>query len=299
MPETAARGVYAAQAALLADRRAVCPTSRDHQGDPSPHPSPFVRDPSCGRRRRSPCRSSDAGTRRHRHHRGVHARHRDTPPEHVPAPSACMSSLRAPCPTLRCVLTRVIALAAIEWASGCAHPGGPQPTTLLPSPVSSSPARPSQLPPASIWGAMCVAHGALPDPGCKVRRHVTASIHRRAFTDYGLSPGQPRGAFEVDHLIPLELGGDNTIGNLWSEAAEPRPDRGRLVVDLARPRRLGPLGLSSTAPPRDSSRPRRLWRAGSSRPGPSRESPAVENRAADLGAERERDRTSMRRRDLR
>jgi hypothetical protein len=57
----------------------------------------------------------------------------------------------------------------------------------------------------------------------KARRHVVSSIHRRAFTDYGLSPEQPRGAFEVDHLIPLELGGDNTIENLWPEAAEPRP----------------------------------------------------------------------------
>jgi hypothetical protein len=31
---------------------------------------------------------------------------------------------------------------------------------------------------------------------------------------------QPRGAYEVDHLIPLELGGDNVIANLWPEAAE-------------------------------------------------------------------------------
>ena len=29
--------------------------------------------------------------------------------------------------------------------------------------------------------------------------------------------------FEVDHLIPLELGGDNSIANLWPEAAEPTP----------------------------------------------------------------------------
>jgi 5-methylcytosine-specific restriction endonuclease McrA len=30
---------------------------------------------------------------------------------------------------------------------------------------------------------------------------------------------QQHGAFEVDHLIPLELGGDNVIANLWPEAA--------------------------------------------------------------------------------
>jgi hypothetical protein len=39
----------------------------------------------------------------------------------------------------------------------------------------------------------------------------------------GISYPQPRGAYEVDHLIPLELGGDNTIANLWPEAADPVP----------------------------------------------------------------------------
>jgi hypothetical protein len=57
----------------------------------------------------------------------------------------------------------------------------------------------------------------------KARRRVSAAVHRRAFFDYGLVFPQPRGAFEVDHLIPLELGGDNTIENLWPEAADPRP----------------------------------------------------------------------------
>jgi hypothetical protein len=55
------------------------------------------------------------------------------------------------------------------------------------------------------------------------RRRVSAAVHRRAFSNYGLPFPQPRGFFEVDHLIPLELGGDNTIENLWPEAAEPRP----------------------------------------------------------------------------
>jgi hypothetical protein len=31
------------------------------------------------------------------------------------------------------------------------------------------------------------------------------------------------GAYEVDHLVSLELGGSNGIANLWPEAAEPRP----------------------------------------------------------------------------
>lgn len=83
--------------------------------------------------------------------------------------------------------------------------------------------------------------GALSDPACTPgavmtkdldiichrgthdRRHVGASVHKQAFTEYGYSFPQARGAFEVDHLIPLELGGDNTIENLWAEPASPKP----------------------------------------------------------------------------
>jgi hypothetical protein len=57
----------------------------------------------------------------------------------------------------------------------------------------------------------------------KERRRVSSEVHRLAFTEYGFTYPQPPGAFEVDHLIPLELGGDNTISNLWPEAADPAP----------------------------------------------------------------------------
>jgi hypothetical protein len=89
--------------------------------------------------------------------------------------------------------------------------------------------------------AACKNHGALPDAACTPgavmtkdldvichhatheRRHVEASAHRLAFTEYGYAYPQARGAFEVDHLIPLELGGDNAIANLWAEPANPKP----------------------------------------------------------------------------
>jgi hypothetical protein len=57
----------------------------------------------------------------------------------------------------------------------------------------------------------------------KERRRVSSEVHRQAFAEYGFTYPQPRGAFEVDHLIPLELGGDNVITNLWPEAAMPMP----------------------------------------------------------------------------
>jgi hypothetical protein len=55
------------------------------------------------------------------------------------------------------------------------------------------------------------------------RRHVRAATHEAVFTSYGYPYPPAPGAFEVDHLIPLALGGDNTEANLWPEPAEPLP----------------------------------------------------------------------------
>jgi hypothetical protein len=81
----------------------------------------------------------------------------------------------------------------------------------------------------------------LPDPACtpgavmttdlrvvchestRVRRHVDPVVHREAYQEYGYVFPQAPGRFEVDHLIPLELGGDNTIENLWPQPASPAP----------------------------------------------------------------------------
>lgn len=49
-------------------------------------------------------------------------------------------------------------------------------------------------------------------------RDVPYSLKRRIYSAYGVGR-HPRGAFEVDHLIPLELGGSNAAANLWPEAA--------------------------------------------------------------------------------
>jgi Protein of unknown function (DUF3761) len=47
-------------------------------------------------------------------------------------------------------------------------------------------------------------------------RHVTVTTKKRVFAEYGISYDTHRD-FEVDHLIPLELGGSNDIRNLWPE----------------------------------------------------------------------------------
>lgn len=46
-------------------------------------------------------------------------------------------------------------------------------------------------------------------------RHVTTSTKRLVFARYAITPS---GAYEVDHLISLELGGSNDVGNLWPQS---------------------------------------------------------------------------------
>ncbi len=47
-------------------------------------------------------------------------------------------------------------------------------------------------------------------------RNVPSSERAAVFAAYGII-NPPSGAYEVDHLVSLELGGSNDIGNLWPE----------------------------------------------------------------------------------
>lgn len=53
-------------------------------------------------------------------------------------------------------------------------------------------------------------------PGyAKSVRNVSSATKREIFTRYGTV--DTPGTYEVDHLISLELGGSNDVGNLWPE----------------------------------------------------------------------------------
>jgi hypothetical protein len=50
----------------------------------------------------------------------------------------------------------------------------------------------------------------------KLVRDVPAAVKREAYAEYGRSKEKGK-CCEVDHLIPLELGGSNRLKNLWPE----------------------------------------------------------------------------------
>ena len=54
-------------------------------------------------------------------------------------------------------------------------------------------------------------------------RDVTAEQYHEIYGEYGVPYPEPAGTYELDHLIPLELGGDNANANLWPEPASPAP----------------------------------------------------------------------------
>lgn len=60
-------------------------------------------------------------------------------------------------------------------------------------------------------------------PGyAKKVRNVPSGVKRQAYARYGIAQ-RANGEFEVDHLISLELGGSNSIRNLWPESFMTHP----------------------------------------------------------------------------
>lgn len=53
-------------------------------------------------------------------------------------------------------------------------------------------------------------------------RNVSQAIKEQAYREYGITSREP-GEYEVDHLISLELGGSNSVKNLWPESFRTEP----------------------------------------------------------------------------
>ena len=98
-------------------------------------------------------------------------------------------------------------------------------------------------PPIRTKTVDCVVNGNLPDPQCtpgaiflnvtkeqtcvqgysKTVRSVSVSLKKKVYREYNILYPPPFGTYELDHYIPLALGGSNDISNLWPFAADPRP----------------------------------------------------------------------------
>lgn len=60
-------------------------------------------------------------------------------------------------------------------------------------------------------------------PGYSKRvRNVPIEVKRQAYANYGIRTHEP-GKYEVDHLVGLQLGGSNSIKNLWPQSFRTQP----------------------------------------------------------------------------
>ena len=88
---------------------------------------------------------------------------------------------------------------------------GQQPKPLLPDP---------KLTPGDAFD-VTIEDTCTPGYSKKVRA-VTAKLKRQAYFQYGITSWEP-GDYQVDHLIPLSLGGSNSIRNLWPQSYTTSP----------------------------------------------------------------------------
>lgn len=96
-------------------------------------------------------------------------------------------------------------IAALLWAPHT-EPASPRCTaTELPDPSCTSGA----IDPSATLAVIC-------GTSTETRRHVTTATKRAALAEYGVAWAD-RASVEVDHQIPLELGGANDISNLWAQ----------------------------------------------------------------------------------
>ncbi len=117
-------------------------------------------------------------------------------------------------PALAAAILSVFTLAAAAGILSCAPASHATPGLA---------ARPNpQLTPGEIFENATVelvcAHGY-----ARRMRHVLPEQYVQVFAAYRIDFPQPVGQYELDHLIPLELGGDNSNRNLWPQPAAPRP----------------------------------------------------------------------------
>lgn len=144
-------------------------------------------------------------------------------------------------------------------ASSAPPPASTAPPSSRPAPASPSATRSGSLQwqgqvalpdhaltPGAVFAGVTASQVCTPG-WAAAHRDVTDSERYAVFAEYGI-PYAQHDNYEVDHLIPLELGGSNDIGNLWPEpqaGTAGYPSKDRLENHLHDLVCAGSLGLRS------------------------------------------------------
>lgn len=113
---------------------------------------------------------------------------------------------------MRAVLVVVLALAVLGWPAPTAVASTCQAHDGLPDSSCTPGERDARVTQATISTTICVKGWA---KSVRPPKNVTDQIKRERMAAYGLS--DPAGSYELDHLIPIELGGASTVANLWPQ----------------------------------------------------------------------------------
>ena len=112
---------------------------------------------------------------------------------------------------------RLAASDAPAVATPALPPAAPPPVPPVAGVLPDSSLTPGEVFADSTAAQVCVSGYA------RRVRNVLPEQYLQVYAGYGLTYPQPPGSHELDHLVPLELGGDNSNRNLWPEPALPVP----------------------------------------------------------------------------
>ena len=127
-------------------------------------------------------------------------------------------------------MTKPTVLLSLTLAAFCFGCRSSQPTQAAPRQAvggtsaadqSGAPLLPDRALTPGATLPVTVADIAVPGYTKKVR-NVPTDVKRQVYSEYGITSHKP-GQYEVDHLISLELGGSNSLKNLWPQSYLTQP----------------------------------------------------------------------------
>ena len=92
----------------------------------------------------------------------------------------------------------------------------------LPDPIMT----PGAVEPAATWDVVC-------NGTTRTRRNVSAAMKAAVLAGYNI-PDNESPYYEIDHLVPLAIGGANVVANLWPEPWAEAVQKDVLEVELQR-----------------------------------------------------------------